>query len=244
MVNAPVIKAGVIIANIIWYAKNAYKGILTELNKVGLMDFKVVGTDNGITAIQMDIKHRGGFSRDIFDAALDQARRGRLVIMDKMKQVMSKPNEKLSDLVPKVVTLQINPDKIGAVIGGGGKVIREIIEKTGTQIDIESDGLVKIYAAPTADLDLAVKWVKTLSGQIEIGSYFNGIIRKIAEFGMFVELVPGLDGLVHVSNIPRDQQRTFSTVYKQNDVVRVKVLDYDESTGRVSLRIEEQAKPA
>lgn len=209
----------------------------------GLMDFKVVGTQNGITAIQMDIKHRGGLSRDIFDVALDQARRGRLVIMEKMKAVMSKSNP-LSDLVPKVVTVQINTDKIGAVIGGGGKTIREIIEKTKTQIDIAPDGLVKIFAGPEANIDLAVRWVKTLAGQLEVGSYYDGIVRKIADFGIFVELVPGLDGLVHVSNIPRDQQRTFARVYKPNDKVRVKVLDYDESSGRISLRIEDQHKPA
>jgi len=203
----------------------------------GLMDFKVVGTEKGITAIQMDIKHRGGFSRDIFDTALAQARRGRLEIMDKMKEVMSKPNE-LSDLVPKVFTLHINPDKIGAVIGTGGKVIREIIEKTGTQIDIESDGLVKIFAAPAADIDLAIRWIKTLAGKIEVGTIYDGVVRKVAEFGIFVELVPGLDGLAHVSNIPRDQQRTFANIYKPNDKVRVKVLDHDETSGRVSLRIE------
>lgn len=204
----------------------------------GLMDFKVVGTENGITAIQMDIKHRGGLSRSIFDVALAQARQGRLTIMDKMKEVMSVPNTELSNLVPKVMTLQINTDKIGAVIGGGGKIIREIIEKTGTQIDIESDGLVKIFANPAANLDLAVRWVKTLAGQIEIGSYYDGIVKRIAEFGIFVELVPGLDGLVHVSNIPRDLQRSFAQVYKPNDKVKVRVLDHDESTGRISLRIE------
>jgi polyribonucleotide nucleotidyltransferase len=205
----------------------------------GLMDFKVVGTDQGITAIQMDIKYRGGLAREVFEAALEQARLGRLYIMNEMTKVMSKPSPTLSPLVPRVVTLTISTDKIGAVIGGGGKVIREIIEKTGTEIDIGPDGLVKIFASPEAKLDLAVRWVKTLAGQIEIGSYFDGIIRRIAEFGIFVELVPGLDGLVHVSNIPRELQKTFGRHYKPNDTVRVKVLDYDEANGRVSLRIED-----
>lgn len=218
--------------------------VLSDINgfedAFGLMDFKVVGTDNGITAIQMDIKHRGGFSRDVFEKALEQARQGRTHILGVMASVMSKPSPTLSALVPKVVTIMINTDKIGAVIGSGGKVIREIVEKTGTQIDIEPDGLVKIFAPASANLDLAVRWVKTLAGQIEPGSYYDGIIRRIAEFGLFVELMPGMDGLVHVSNIPRELQKTFSRHYKPNDPVRVKVLDYDETTGRTSLRIEDK----
>jgi polyribonucleotide nucleotidyltransferase len=222
--------------------------ILSDINgfedEFGLMDFKVVGTTKGITAIQMDIKYRGGLSREILEKALEQARLGRLHILEVMTKVMSKPSATLSALVPKVVTLTINTDKIGAVIGGGGKVIREIIEKTGTEIDIDPTGLVKIFAGPDAKLDLAVRWVKTLAGQIEIGSIYEGIIRRIAEFGIFVELVPGLDGLVHVSNIPRDLQKIFARHYKVNDPVRVKVLDYDESNGRVSLRIENDASAA
>lgn len=221
--------------------------VLSDINgfedAFGLMDFKVVGTDDGITAIQMDIKHRGGLSRDVFEKALEQARHGRKHILSVMAAVMSKPNPTLSSLVPKVITLMINTDKIGAVIGGGGKVIREIVEKTGTQIDIEPDGLVKIFAPASANLDLAVRWVKTLAGQLEIGSYYDGIIRRIAEFGLFVELVPGLDGLVHISNIPRELQKTFSRHYKPNDHVRVKVLDYDETNGRISLRIENNTTP-
>jgi len=219
--------------------------VLSDINgfedAFGLMDFKVVGTDLGITAIQMDIKHKGGFPREIFEKALEQAKQGRQYILSKMSEVMSKPSPTLSDLVPKVVSFMINTDKIGAVIGGGGKVIREIVEKTGTQIDIEPDGLVKIFASASANLDLAVRWVKTLAGQIEVGSVFDGIIRRIAEFGLFVELVPGLDGLVHVSNIPRDLQKTFSRHYKVNDQVKVRVLDYDETNGRISLRIENKS---
>lgn len=218
--------------------------VLSDINgfedAFGLMDFKVVGTDTGITAIQMDIKHKGGLSKAVFEKALAQARDGRKHILGIMAQVMDKPSASLSSLVPKVVTFPINTDKIGAVIGGGGKVIREIVEKTGTQIDIEPDGLVKIFAAPSANLDLAVRWVKTLAGQIEVGSFYDGIIRRIAEFGLFVELVPGLDGLVHVSNIPRELQKTFGKHYQPNDQVRVKVLDYDETNGRISLRIENQ----
>lgn len=203
----------------------------------GLMDFKVVGTDVGITAIQMDVKYKGGLPRKVFEHALEQARAGRLHILGEMRKVMTVPKAELSPLVPKVITLSIHTDKIGAIIGSGGKTIREITESTGTSIDIEPDGLVKIFGGPDAQIDLAVKWVKTLAGQIEKGAIFNGKVRRIVDFGIFVELVPGLDGLVHVSNIPRDLQRTFMQTFKLNDDVKVEVLDHDEVTGRTSLKM-------
>ncbi|HZW61480.1 MAG TPA: polyribonucleotide nucleotidyltransferase [Candidatus Babeliales bacterium] len=203
----------------------------------GLMDFKVTGTDNGITAIQMDIKYKGGFSRAVFESALEQARAGRMYILGEMRKVMSKPNPNLSSLVPKLVTLKVETDKIGAIIGTGGKTIREIIDKTKTNIDIEPDGLVKIFGGPDADIDLAINWVKTLAGQIEVGARYTGKIKRIAEFGLFVELVPGLDGLVHVSLIPRDKQRNFAQYYKVDEIVHVEVVDYDKATGRIRLRL-------
>ena len=203
----------------------------------GLMDFKITGTDNGITAIQMDIKYKGGFSREIFDAALEQSRKGRLHILGEMRKVMSAPNKELSELVPKLVSFKVSTDKIGAIIGTGGKIIREIIDKTKTEVDIDSDGLVKIFGGPDADIEKAINWIKTLSGQIEAGSIYEGEIKKVAEFGLFVELVPGQDGLVHVSNIPRDKQRNFDQHYKVGDVVRVEVVEYDQLSGRVRLRL-------
>jgi polyribonucleotide nucleotidyltransferase len=203
----------------------------------GLMDFKVIGTDIGISAIQMDVKYKGGLPRRVFEHALEQARVGRLHILGEMRKVMTAPRAELSALVPKVVTLNIITDKIGAIIGSGGKTIREITETTGTSIDIEPDGLVKIFGGPDAQIDLAVRWVKTLAGQIEKGAIFDGKVRRIVDFGIFVELVPGLDGLVHVSNIPRDLQRTFMQAIKLNDDVKVEVLDHDEVTGRTSLKM-------
>jgi len=203
----------------------------------GLMDFKVIGTDSGITAIQMDVKYKGGLPRQVFEMALEQARIGRLHILGEMRKVMTSPSSVLSDLVPKVITLSILTDKIGAIIGSGGKTIREITEITGTSIDIEPDGLVKIFGGPEANIDLAVRWVKTLAGQIDKGSIFEGKVRRLVEFGIFVELVPGLDGLVHVSNIPRDLQRNYLQAIKINDVVKVEVLDHDEVTGRTSLKM-------
>ncbi len=203
----------------------------------GLMDLKVAGTDQGITAIQMDIKYKGGLARQIFEKALEQARLGRIYILGKMREVMSKPNPNLSELVPRVTTFKINPEKIGAVIGSGGKTIREIIAETGTSIDIEPDGLVKIFGGVDAKTDLAIRWVKTLVGQIPKGDIYEGKIKRIADFGLFVELVPGMQGLAHVSNLPRDKQRNFGQIYKTNDIVKVEVLDYDEVTGRISLKI-------
>jgi polyribonucleotide nucleotidyltransferase len=205
-------------------------------DEFGQMDFKVTGTEQGMTAIQLDIKSKQGFARDLFDTALEQARAGRLHILGEMKKVMDKPNATMSELVPKVTTIKINTDKIGAIIGSGGKTIKEIIEATGTKIDIEPDGLVKIFAGPTAKLDLAINWVKTLAGQIEPGARYEGKIRKIAEFGMFVELVPGLDGLLHISQIPKDKQRTMAQDYTVGDILPVVVGEYDDVTGRVSLR--------
>jgi len=206
----------------------------------GLMDFKVTGTKKGVTAIQMDIKYKGGFPKEVFERALAQAMQGRLHIIGEMCKVICEPRAELSDLVPKVTTVKIDPDKIGAIIGGGGKTIKEITETTKTQIDIEQDGLVKIFGGPDADSARAIKWVKTLAGQIEEGETFEGKVRRIAEFGLFVELVPGLDGLVHVSNIPREHKRTFADEYKVDDVVVVQVLNYDPTTGRVGLKLIEK----
>jgi len=206
----------------------------------GLMDFKVAGTDKGVTAIQLDIKYKGGLQRPVFEMALEQARKGRLYILEKMCSVMSAPRPTLSALVPKLVSFKIDTDKIGTVIGPRGKTIRDIIEKTSTDIDIGSDGLVRVYGAPGADIEMAVNWIKTLVGDIEKGAIYHGKVKRFADFGMFVELVPGLDGLVHISNIPRQLQRTFTTHFKLGEVVSVEVLDYDAVSGRIRLRLLEQ----
>jgi len=203
----------------------------------GLMDFKVVGTADGITAIQMDIKHKGGLDKTVFEQALQQGKDGRLSILRSMQQVMTKPNATLSDLVPKVVTIQISPDKIGAVIGSGGKTIREIIDVTKTAIDIEDSGIVKIFGGPDADIARAQLWVKVLAGKIEKGSVFNGEIKRIADFGLFIELVPGYDGLLHVSNIPKEMQKPLSKSFSIGQKVTVEVLDHDETTSRTSLKL-------
>ena len=202
----------------------------------GLMDFKVAGTDAGITAIQMDIKHKEGLPRQVFESALAQAQRGRMHILAEMRKCMTAPAATLSALVPQVIIFKVPTDKIGAIIGTGGKVIREIIEKTGASIDIEDDGLVKIFGTPGPKTDLAVHWVKTLGGAIERGARYLGKIRRHADFGVFVELVPGVDGLVHVSNIPRSKQRNLAQAYPLDTQSEVEVLDYEPDTGRIRLR--------
>ena len=213
--------------------------ILTDIlgieDAFGLMDFKITGTVKGIMAVQMDIKAKSGLTKDIFQKALEQARVGRLHILDIMKKVIDSPRKELSELAPRVSSFKIAVDKIGFVIGPGGKTIKEIIAATNTQIDLEDDGTVKIYSQVAGDASKAVSWIKTLVGEIEIGTVFEGIIRRITDFGIFVELVPGKDGLVHISSIARDKQRDVSKRFKPGDKLTVKVTDFDVETGRVRL---------
>lgn len=222
-------------------AKDGDYRILTDIlgneDAFGLMDFKVAGTADKILAIQMDIKYKGGLKRELFVAALEKAKKGRLHILSEMKKVMDKPRAQLSPLVPRFVTLKVNKDKIGAIIGTGGKVIREIIEKTGTTIDIEDSGMVKIFGQPGEKLDFAVNWVKLLGGLIEIGSEYKGKIVRIADFGLIVELIPGVDGMVHISTIPKQDQEKVMRSKKLNEIVLVKIVDYDQETGRIRLKL-------
>jgi len=206
----------------------------------GLMDFKVTGTDTGITAIQMDIKYKGGLPKEVFQKALAQAKDGRLHILKEMQKVMTEPNQSLSELVPQIVALKVPTDKIGAIIGSGGKIIKEIIEKTGAAIDIEDDGTVNIYGHPGPKMDQAISWVKILGGIIEKGAFYPGTVKRVADFGIFVEIAPGQDGLVHISTIPRPEQDKLAQNYPTDKQVTVEVMDYDEVTGRIRLRFTEQ----
>lgn len=203
----------------------------------GLMDFKVTGSQDGITAIQMDIKYKGGLPKEVFKKALKQAREGRLHILNEMRKVMTEPNPTLSPLVPQIVSFKVPQDKIGGIIGTGGKIIKEITEKSGTTIDIEGDGTVNIYGHPGPKLDMAVNWVKTLGGLIDIGTRYDGKVKRIAEFGIFVEIAPGQDGLVHISMIPRNQQATMAKDYPIDSTLKVEVLDYDAASGRIRLKL-------
>ena len=218
--------------------------VITDLSgfedEFGWMDFKVAGTDGGITAIHMDIKNKGGLPWTVFEAALRQAKVARAEIMAKMRTVMTQPRSEVSSLVPKIISFKIPTNKIGAVIGTGGKTIREIIEQTGTTIDIEDDGSVNIFGQPGEKMDQAVNWVKTLAGNIEEGAIYPGKVRRHAEFGMFIELVPGQDGLLHISAIPKANQRDMDKIYPLNSDLLVQVAAYDPTTGRIKLKIVNQ----
>lgn len=201
---------------------------------LGLMDFKVAGTATGINAIQMDIKYKGGLPRLVFERALAQAREARLTILGEMSKVMSAPNKELSPLVPKMIAIQIDPNKAGAIIGSGGKIIKEIIEKTGTTIDIEGSE-VNIFGAPGSKIDLAVTWVKILADQIERGTVLPGTIARQSDFGLFVDVAPGKSGLLHISKIPRDKQMNLDQHYPIGDVINVRITDIDPESGKMRL---------
>lgn len=209
--------------------------ILGAEDAFGLMDFKVTGTKTGVLAVQMDIKAKAGLTKELLERALEQARVARLHIIDKIGEVLDKPRPKLSELAPRVFSFKISPDKIGAIIGPGGKTIKEVIAVTETEIDITDDGLVKIYSSDSASASKAETWIKVLAGSVEVGAVFHGKIKRIAEFGLFVELVPGKDGLVHVSSIARPKQRTISRDYKVGDTMKVKVIAVEAETGRIRL---------
>jgi len=217
--------------------------ILGDEDGFGLMDFKVTGTDKGIMAFQLDIKAKVGFTRDLFIKALEQARKGRLHILNEMRKTLIDPRKKLSDLAPRVMSIQIPQDKIGALIGPGGKNIKEIVAKTNTQIDIEDNGIVKIYSKSGTAAGEAESWIRTLVGEIASGTTFNGTIKRISEFGLFVELVPGKEGLVHISTIAREKQRDLDRLYKINDKLKVKVISHDKETGRIRLAAPDLEKP-
>lgn len=201
---------------------------------LGLMDFKVAGTRSGITAIQMDIKYKGGLPREVFVKALAQAKEARLFILDEMSKVMDKPNKELSPLVPKMISIEIDPNKAGAVIGSGGKIIKEIIEKTGTTIDIDGSE-VHIFGAPGSNIDLAVAWVKILADQLEQGVVLTGTIARLSDFGLFVDIAPGKAGLLHISKISREKQQRMDDHYHIGDEIKVRVMEIDRESGKIRL---------
>ncbi|MBD3231078.1 polyribonucleotide nucleotidyltransferase [Candidatus Dependentiae bacterium] len=209
--------------------------ILGAEDAFGLMDFKITGTQKGIMSMQMDIKARAGLTKEILSKALEQAKDARLHILNEMKKVLSAPRKELSELAPRVHTFKIDPEKIGIIIGPSGRTIKEIIAQTDTEIDIEDDGNVMIYAKSAENFQSAIKTIKVLAGQIEVGDTFVGTIKKIADFGIFVEIAPGKDGLIHISKIDREIQKKLDEVCKINEEIKVKVQGYDEETGRISL---------
>lgn len=211
--------------------------ILTDIqgmeDALGDMDFKVAGTTKGITAIQMDMKI-GGISREILSSALEQARQGRLFILDKMTSAITAPRKELSPYAPRMITLQINPDKIREVIGPGGKIIRKIVEDTGVQIDIEDDGRVIIMAVDMEAGKKAVAIIEGLVREVEVGATYTGRVTRLMTFGAFVEILPGKEGLVHISQLAKTRVAKVEDVVKIGDEIEVKVTEIDQK-GRINL---------
>jgi polyribonucleotide nucleotidyltransferase len=207
--------------------------ILGDEDHLGDMDFKVAGTKDGITALQMDIKITS-ITREIMKVALDQARAGRLHILGEMNKVLSKPRENMSEWAPTIITLKIDPEKIRDVIGKGGAVIRQITEETGTSIDIENDGTVKIASVQGAAGREAQRRIELITADVEVGRIHEGRVARLMDFGAFVTILPGRDGLVHISQISEERVERVGDKLKEGDVVRVKVLEVDRQ-GRVRL---------
>ncbi len=207
--------------------------ILGDEDHLGDMDFKVCGTAKGITAIQMDIKITG-VSREILAKALDQARDGRLHILEAMKKTLAEPRAEISKFAPRITTIKIRPERIKDVIGPGGKVIRDIIARTGCSVDIEDDGTVAIASANQDQVEQAIKMVRNLTQEADIGKAYLGTVRRIVEFGAFVELFPGTDGLVHISELAEGRVAKVEDVVKEGDEVLVKVISVDR-TGKIRL---------
>jgi len=207
--------------------------ILGDEDHMGDMDFKVAGTEEGIAALQMDIKI-SGISRDILSKALIQAKDARLFILGKMKEVIDHPREDLSQYAPRIITLNINPDKIRDLIGPGGKHIRGIIAETGVKIDVDDSGEVNIFSSSGEAADDAIKRIKDLTKEAEVGEIYLGTVKKIMDFGAFVEILSGTDGLVHISQLENRHVKNVKDILAEGDEVRVKVIGIDQQ-GRIKL---------
>jgi len=207
--------------------------ILGDEDHLGDMDFKVAGTPNGVTSLQMDIKI-SGVNRDIMRQALYQAREGRLHILGIMTETMGSHRASVSGHAPRITTLKVRPEKIREIIGPGGKVIRGIIEATGVKMDVEDDGTVTIASIDEAASRRAIEMVQKIAAEAEVGKIYKGTVRKIVDFGAFVEIFPGTDGLVHISQLAPERVRRVSDILKEGDEVMVKVLEIDRQ-GKIRL---------
>jgi len=223
--------------------KGDYK-ILTDIqgpeDHHGDMDFKIAGTKKGITAIQMDVKI-DGISQKILKEVLSQGKKARLQILEKMEKVLAKPRPELSPFAPKILTIQINPEKIREVIGPGGKIINEIIEKCGVSIDIEDSGKIFVTAEKEEAAKKAISWIKNITREIKVGEVFQGKVKKILDFGAFAEILPGQEGLIHISQLAPFRVKKVEDVVKIGDIVPVKVISIDEH-GRINLSLKEAKK--
>jgi polyribonucleotide nucleotidyltransferase len=211
--------------------------ILGDEDHLGDMDFKVAGTAEGVTALQMDIKIQG-ITEEIMEIALEQANAARLHILGEMNKVIDKPRDELSENAPSMAMLKIDPDKIRDVIGKGGAVIRGITDETGASVDIDDDGNVRIYGEDAASRDAALEMVNAITAEAEVGKLYMGTVARIVDFGAFVTILPGKDGLVHISQISQERVENVNDYLNEGDEVLVKVLDLD-ARGRIKLSIKE-----
>ena len=211
--------------------------ILGDEDHLGDMDFKVAGTQDGITALQMDIKIQG-ITREIMDAALIQAKTARLHILEKMNEIISSPRKEMSQWAPTIITIKIDTEKIRDVIGKGGSVIRALTEETGATIDIDQDGTVKIASVDGISGKEALRRIELITADVEVGKIYDGKVVKLMDFGAFVTILPGKDGLVHISQISNDRVEKVSDKLSEGDSVKVKVLEVDKQ-GRVRLSMKE-----
>jgi polyribonucleotide nucleotidyltransferase len=215
--------------------------ILGDEDHLGDMDFKVAGTQEGVTALQMDIKVEG-VTPEIMRVALEQAREGRLHILGEMNRVIHQSRDKMSEWAPSIITLKIDPEKIRDVIGKGGAVIRQITEETGTTIDIESDGTVKIASVLGTAGREAQRRIELITADVEVGQIYEGKVARLMDFGAFVTILPGRDGLVHISQISNERVERVSDKLREGDVIRVKVLEVDRQ-GRIRLSMRDVEAP-
>jgi polyribonucleotide nucleotidyltransferase len=207
--------------------------ILGDEDHLGDMDFKVAGTSDGVTALQMDIKI-DGITEEIMNQALAQAKEGRLHILSRMNSVITKPREEMSEYAPRIITIRINPEKIRDVIGKGGITIRAITEETGASIDITDDGVVKIASVDFAAGQEAKRRIEEITSDVEVGRVYEGRVAKLMDFGAFVTILPGRDGLVHISQISNERVQKVSDNLSEGDIIKVKVLEVDKQ-GRIRL---------
>ncbi|MEO7107711.1 MAG: polyribonucleotide nucleotidyltransferase, partial [Rhodoferax sp.] len=207
--------------------------ILGDEDHLGDMDFKVAGTTNGITALQMDIKIQG-ITKEIMQVALAQAKEARMHILGKMQEAMAEAKTEVSNFAPRLFTMKINPEKIRDVIGKGGSVIRALTEETGTQINIDEDGTITIASADPEKAELAKKRIEQITAEVEIGKVYEGPITKILDFGALVNLLPGKDGLLHISQIAHERVEKVSDYLTEGQIIKVKVMETDEK-GRIKL---------
>jgi polyribonucleotide nucleotidyltransferase len=215
--------------------------VLTDIagveDHLGDMDFKVAGTEDGITALQMDIKITG-VTFEILKDALEQANAGRMFILGKMAESIDGPREQLSPTAPRIESIKIDPEKIGAVIGKGGETIRSLCETYEAEIDVEDDGTVRVYAANGELVESCIAEIEMMTREAEVGDTFTGKVVKTTTFGAFVELVKGTDGLLHISNVkPGERVDTVDDVLSQGDEIDVTVVEVDRERGRIGLRL-------